>query len=122
MIAENCIKKWRVTGLLEGLSGEPESLCAEVLENAAIEIIKQGHEGRIVELLFPVIRRMAGEGFYPSDAAWLVEDFKEWMETHGSHIDLSLAVDMTNAEIDLCIQYSAECPERFNRRNDVVSN
>jgi len=25
MIAENCIKKWKVTGLLEGLSGEPES-------------------------------------------------------------------------------------------------
>jgi hypothetical protein len=119
MITENCIKKWRTTGLLEGLSGEPESRCAEVLENAAVEIIKQGHEGRTVELLFPVIRRMAGEGFYPSDAAWLVEDFQNWMKTRGSHIDFCFTVE---AEVEFCAQYSTECPERFSRRNNVASN
>lgn len=111
MRLDQCVTKWTHTGLLQGLSREKAEQCAVLMEDVCHEVMEVHPDKPSVNILIPVIRRMANDNFFPP-AHWVVRDFKAWWEEKRPSQDFSLH---TEEEIQLCCKYADECPGRYQK-------
>lgn len=126
-------KRWKTTGLLDGIQNEEnQEECAAILNHVAQILIrddpnptdteaKKWHE-RFCGLVLPVARRIY-DRLYPSkikfpDVEWFVKDCREFFDNNQDLYEAFNSYIAMDAEAEMCSMYELRCLEKMNGRGN----